>query len=179
MCTGEGCLRTGSIIQELRLVINRAGMRGFSIAYYWISIFSICFSPSPFSSHSQIVSLCSLGWLLILYTDKAGLKFSGILLHLPPSTLRWQVSATTARWVICLVCHFSEDHRTVPLVLGFRKKQNSSMNTYRRPCHTASITLCTITNLTAEGGTNKAGSRNIWLWESGLSAAVSTISFSN
>lgn len=57
---------------------------GFSIAYYWISIFSICFSPSPFSSYSQIVSLYSLGWPLILYTDKAGLKFSGILLHLPP-----------------------------------------------------------------------------------------------
>lgn len=82
VCTGEGCLRTGSIIQELRLVINRGGRTGFSIAYYWIYIFSICFSPSPFSSHSQIVSLCSLGWLLILYTDKARLKLSGILLHI-------------------------------------------------------------------------------------------------
>ena len=85
ICVHWGRLpQTGSIIQELRLVINRGGMRGFSIAYYWISIFSICFSPSPFSSPSQIVSLCSLGWPLILYTDKAGLKFSGILLHLPP-----------------------------------------------------------------------------------------------
>lgn len=76
------------------------------------------------------------------------------------SMLRLWASATMARWVICLVCHFREDHRTVTLVLWFRiswcrinheeaeliNEQLQKTLYDRYWPNMASTTLCTINN---------------------------------